>query len=82
MVMCNRKEMCHEFLIYFVLAFKCVKSGRDLNIPLIIPMECLKTSEEIICNSYDHSEMFSSVSRHFLNMLKCLNICLHLIIPI
>ena len=50
-------------MILCLLAFKCVSSCRDLNIPVVLPVECLKTSEEIIRNSYDHSETFSSVRK-------------------
>ena len=45
-------------------------SGRDLNIPVVIPMECVKTSEEIIRNSYDHSETFSSVREYAFTQRK------------
>ena len=45
-------------------------------------MECLKTSEEIKCNSYDHSETFSSVRRNISKIVKFLIIWLNVIIPI
>ena len=50
-------------MIFGLSAFKCVACGRDLNIPVVLPVEYLKTSEEIIRNSYDHSETFSSVRK-------------------